>query len=717
MIQIDSNGFIKCLKFDEQEYLFNGKGPKICGCTDNGLDAAVDVTELDECIVLRVSLTNKTENEIFPKKVSVYLGVDCYMDRFPDWSKKLFPTLLRCERTHFYGYFMSPDNDILGIACPEPLPSYSILYNGGGHRVDSVELDIFNPDTQVERCSDCVKSIRPNETIERNIYLFPVKCLDEFENIAKKYTGAFCACAQKYTVEFGEKINIYADENVKIDIVSPSGKHLLNGATAEEYGIYTLHCTKNGKMRELKVYCRREWDFYLKSAASEALEIPQKATTHCESWYGLFSGYLAAKHYHNESNDNLIEEKFNEIMPLMFDFKAGKPIVSPYRIQNISILISLLTDRYESNPEKYSDSLEIANKFADYLMSQQEKDGGYYQQGKVNFTSVIYSAKSMLELAIEEKKHAEYAARSDIHFKSAKAAVDNLVDLRDNIGTEGEMTFEDGMIACSALQIAFFALLTDSDKDKYIHAAEYMMTKHMCLEQNMIPDCRMRGGSLRFWEAQYDVLCTPNMMSSPHGWTAWTLYSKYYLYLLTGKEKYLIEFMDGMGACVQLITLDGKLMWGFVCDPCIHASFFVKDKKLCNGYSGKNEKRIIGETYLDMISGWYRHEKQVPTGGHLNSNLTTVNFIKKVDNQGGCCDNDVHEIFKCMEETVLKKAFLHQCDDGEYHCYGCQLKNNKLVFNNDVDELVYCIKKPVTFNIDGEAIDFNKRGVSIYKIK
>ena len=39
---------------------------------------------------------------------------------------------------------------------------------------------------------------------------------------------------------------------------------------------------------------------------------------------------------------------------------------------------------------------------------------------------------------------------------------------------------------------------------------------------------------MRYWEAQYDVHMLPNMISSPHGWSAWRAYATYYAYLLTG---------------------------------------------------------------------------------------------------------------------------------------------------------------------------------------
>ncbi len=47
-----------------------------------------------------------------------------------------------------------------------------------------------------------------------------------------------------------------------------------------------------------------------------------------------------------------------------------------------------------------------------------------------------------------------------------------------------------------------------------------------------------------------------NFINSPYGWSAWTAYVKYYLYLLTGRERYLLELFNCLGACVQL--MDGQ---------------------------------------------------------------------------------------------------------------------------------------------------------------
>ena len=110
-----------------------------------------------------------------------------------------------------------------------------------------------------------------------------------------------------------------------------------------------------------------------------------------------------------------------------------------------------------------------------------------------------------------------------------------------------------------------------------------LLDGHDCLTQLRLPDGRRRGGTLRFWEAQYDVFMLPNMISSPHGWSAWRAhgermesawraYATYYAYLLTGQERWLRETFDAAAAFAALIDhKTGDLNWAFVVDPYVRA--------------------------------------------------------------------------------------------------------------------------------------------------
>lgn len=274
------------------------------------------------------------------------------------------------------------------------------------------------------------------------------------------------------------------------------------------------------------------------------------------------------------------------------------------------------------------------------------------------------------------------------------------------------------MISCSALQIGMFALtLPEQEREPYIRAAEYMMKIHSCLEQQLIPDSRCNGASLRYWEAQYDVMIRVNMLNSPHGWTGWTGYAKYYLYLLTGKKEYLVDLMNLMGSCMQLIDENGELHWAYCSQPYIKGRIFVPDteKTIKDGYRfvesdvpayrGKYVMGEFGESYVPMISGWYRVGEQKVVGGYEFCPLIMDGYQdEEADRQGGCCDNDVHEIFKCMEETVMNKAFLHENEDGTFLCYGCKAESENGVLhiqtNETVKTLVYSLRNPYRLGSD-----------------
>lgn len=715
LLEINADGNINKLNLCNKIFLFDGNGPKIIGIEDYPeVKSSVSFEERIDEIKIKIRLENTGHRDVCTK-ISLYTGIDTYMAEFPEWNSKLFPTMLRCEKTHFYGYCMSPLGDILGIACPDAIASYRMLYNGDGHRIKSVEIDLINPAQLPDRYPKDLNVLKRGEILEREIYLYLVKSLSDFNKITEQYIDAPIISANKWTVEKGERLYVDVGANVNVKIYSPSNVLLSNGDVAKEYGTYTIIAERGRKFAQSYIFCRKNWDFYLKEARKQAIMLPQKATTHTESWYGLFSGYLAAKHYPDEILDAQIENKFSEIMPYMFDMENGEPLVIIERVQNTAAMISLLVDRYEASNKKDIKSLDLANKLFEFLYARQREDGAYMRNGTSHYTCVIYIAKSILELYLAEKDIHGMKQRAKKHFDSAKKAIDNLVELLDDIGTEGEQTFEDGMVSCSALQIAMFALLIDElDRKKYIDAAEFMLNKHLCLEQKLIPDCRMRNGSLRYWEAQYDVLTKPNMMNSPHGWTAWTMYAKYYLYLLTGKVEYLKDLMDGMGACVQLMDLNGNLRWGFVCDPYIDGEVFVKDKKLSNGYSGKHINQRIGEQYFDMISGWYTAETQKPTGGYLGCPLFLKDRTIEVDNQGGCCDNDVHEVFKCLEETVLKKAFFHLEENNKEVCYSCRGIGNEIVTDNEVNEIIVYIYKDLKIYINGKS--YFVKGKKVTKI-
>lgn len=444
----------------------------------------------------------------------------------------------------------------------------------------------------------------------------------------------------------------------------PAGKNewLLTVNDTSEAGAFQITARANQRESECVWYRRKSWSFYLKAARREAWEKPQKTGSHCEGWYGFFSAFLAARYFPEPELDAKLLEQFSQLLPLAFDPQKGVPTLLAKRIQNTAIAVSLCEDAWRSTGN--IEWLKTGARFADYLIDFCQDEQGAFVSESSHYTCVIYIAKSILELYLAEKEQSgdAWAARANKHFAGAKTAIDELLRNLDNIGTEGEHTFEDGMISCAFTQLALMGLLlNEEDRKPYIEAAEYLLGKHRCLERMGSPDARSRNTTLRFWEAQYDVLIPVNMITSPHGWSAWKIYGTWYLYLLTGNAEYLLDTMETLGSCMQLMDTDETLRWAFVPDPHIDSGLWVPDEQ-GRGYL---KKAVYGETYLDMISGWYRPPRNTPVFCYLG---TWEGFHT---DEGGCCDQDVHECFKALEEVALPYAYLWEDDQGVHVLNGC----------------------------------------------
>jgi hypothetical protein len=635
---------------------------------------------------IRVTCRNHGTDDLDGLQFSLQLGLNTAMAAYPAWRTTYFPTLLRCERTHFWGYLMNPDGDIVTLASPDPVASYRLAYNnyvfdwpiefGSGHLIRTITLDLLNPQPLPEGHPLHAGRLRKGETKSWTVYLGGVRELPEVIPATAALTGAATVTADVYTVTEGEtvRLTVHSATKPKVTALAPDGAdqpvrltkagdgmyHALFAPRSGK-GVYRLTATTGGKISEACVSVRHPWSEYIASARRAALKYRQKASSHEESWLGFIPAAVAEEHFPDRDLDRKVEEMYREVFPLMYDTVTHLPTSWHDRIQNHAIATSLHVQRYKAKKEE--EHLRAAARVADFLMTKQTPDGAY-RSGETHYTSVHYIAKSIMEVMAEEKKlgatSAEWAASYRRHYYSVAKAMDELAENRDNIQTEGELTFEDGMIACSCAQLSLFALMHpegSAERDKYVEAAEYMYNSHRCLSQHLIPDSRIHGASIRFWESQYDILTCPNFINSPHGWSAWRIYGARYLYEATGKEAYLLDIMSALGACAQLLDPStDRLNWAFVCDPYVQVQYFVEDEH--NPGKGVRRDSIIGRQYLPMISHWYRAPENTWVTGYWGYD-------------GGCCDNDVHEIFKCMGEIALTSAYFHLRPDGTYIAWNC----------------------------------------------
>ncbi|WP_042367693.1 hypothetical protein [Bacteroides neonati] len=636
---------------------------------------------------MKVRLTNRSNVLFQPQKAGLKMGIDTYMDTYPTWFGKYFPTLMRNEATHFYGYLQNPKEHTLGIVSEHPIASWSVDYNLGyqspaphwfmGHRIESLNLDLINQLPLPGRHPQQLYELKQNESKEWIISFVNVGALEQLEQTISKVADIPLIYAEQTSYRPNDEASFeVTGESPTITVTDDKGNPLPTSIKATdrrktvvrvklpEVGLYTVRVVAKGKQAEAILDVHHTWKWTLEQGRLATLKYHQKPTSHAESWYGFYTAFIAAKYFPDKEIDTQASDYFDVLFNKLHDKDKIVPLYLPNRIQNTSTTIGMLIDKYEAGGKK--EDLKKASQLGDWLMNNyQRKDGAYFNHGTV-YTSVIYVAKSMLELSLAEKEaskqEASWAEVSQRHYESAKKAIDQLVASQGDFETEGEMTFEDGMISCSALQIGMLALLQTNEKDRkhYTDAMLSILNSHSCLTQLRVPDARRRQGTMRYWEAQYDVFMLPNMFNSPHGWSAWRAYATYYAYLLTGEEKWLTQTFNAMGAFANLIDYKtGDLRWAFVVDPYVEAEqacsadshYTFSDVSLGNPHPQLYDTRrfVFGESYVNMISDWQTINSQ---------------------------DNDVHEVFKCMGEAVLTNAFIVERPNGEIVGYNCKVKVN-----------------------------------------
>lgn len=642
--------------------------------TARGIEYTIETMRSGNTEIITLNLRNTRHTPYQPLKAGLKLGIDTYMDSYPEWYGKFFPTLAVCEPDHFYGYMQSPEGKVKAVVSADPIASWSLDYNMGypdwtqenrwfyGHRIECLNLDMLCRGPLPDH-NPLLWKLEPGERRSWTVKIIDLDAPDSFEEVVYRNTGAPVLAMERTSCSPGDSLEIKVwgsaprmtvDGNV-IDLQKVDDSLWRGIYRATEPGVKDINVCDGVRQAHGTVAVRHPWNTTIRLAREAVERYRQKPTSHVESWYGFHTAFDAARIMPEPGIDSVIDRRFDMVVDKIFDREKGAPYKFHWRIQNVSSTIGMLADRYLAfgNPA----DLDLGERMARYVMDCQREDGAY-MNGHTDYTSVIYPAKSMLEFADAERVagRKKQAARIEA---SARRAIDHLAAADGDLETEGQITYEDGMISCSALQLGELALRSKNIKDRrrYTEAMLRLLDGHDCLTQLRVPDGRRRGGTLRFWEAQYDVFMLPNMISSPHGWSAWRAYATYYAYLLTGQERWLRETFDAAAAFAALIDhRTGDLNWAFVVDPYVDAlqvcepdtRFTADDDTYGNPHPElyPNRKIIVGEQYVPMIADWQ----------------TIVSS-----------DNDVHECFKFIAEAVLCNAFVVERPDGSFGTYNCRL--------------------------------------------
>lgn len=310
-----------------------------------------------------------------------------------------------------------------------------------------------------------------------------------FESVMHEVGGVPMLKIRQTSYNPGEtaKFTVVADTPV-VEVIAPNGdrvKATVGARKGDERqvscplsatGLYTITVKDGGKVAHGVLTAHATWRWTMEQARKGAWKYRQKATSHIESWYGFHSAFIAARYFPDRQLDKRLRQRFEYLFGLLHDSLKMEPKYHASRIQNTSGTIGLLMDKYEA----YGDVEDVrkASRLGDWLLNTWQRSDGAYVNYNTVYTSVIYVAKSMLELTLVERRLAKadttWKAAADRHYASAKRAIDQLVASQGDFETEGEMTFEDGMISCSALQIGMLALMQTDEKEKSRYTAAMM---------------------------------------------------------------------------------------------------------------------------------------------------------------------------------------------------------------------------------------------------
>ncbi len=672
-----------------------GQNLKFEGKKENQI-YSLEYADVDGKLTIIATIKNNSNTTFTVNKgATLTIGIDSEMKNPETYFNNFFPTLLRCESTHFWGYFQNPNGQIITIASPNPVASRQIEYLGQGHRIATSSLELLHKSPLPSRHPQNLSTLAAGESKTWHIVLEGVSSLKEVLPAIAANCKAPAIDLDRTTTAPGEivEIKVYNNEtNISLTITNPDGKNIKLPKPRFEsnfmkyilpspsvVGSYKIIASQNGKQTEALFHVRKPWGWYLNQARTEALRMQIKPQKHREGWLGFFSAYWAHLYFPDEKTLQETEKIFKNFYSLMVDttihdFYHNKPTWDT-RPQNTSWMVGMMAARYAAT--KKIEDLEEAAKWGDLLIKKFQLPNGAYK----GYTALTLGSKFLSELAWYEKPLATssniWKERYDRHTLSAQKALENLLEVKDLGDTEGQATYEDTQ-AGSAWSLMALEALNSKDlnqQDKYLEASLEVQQRHECLTQALIPDGRMRGGTLRFWESQYDVLTLPNMMNSTHGWTMRSQFGALYLYLKTGDEKFLNIVNNAMGACSQAIDEEtGILRWAFIPDPYIEAEQFVQNS--AKPGTGKIVKTIIGEQWLPMISDWWR----VPEGEIADMTKFREKGHQGIT-QGWSCDNDVHEHFRVLTEEFIPNAFVVERADGSLRTLNCSVKTkgNKLI--------------------------------------
>ena len=616
-------------------------------------------------LALVAGIRNEGKTPQTALRAGLRLGLD-----LAQGNGRLWPAVLRCEKTHFWGAAASTDGATIALACTTPIASWHADRDDQGV-IRALTLDLLCPGPLPKRHPEKLDSLAPGESREWIISLAEVKPTEMKQRLSVLTTAPMIEM-EHYTQDAGPsfRFTVFSREQVSVSVRPPKGDVRQMRMTAirpGEYfgefrpavekgkdasGLHTLVATDStGHVAEALFCIRRPWTDYLKGAWTAALAKPQKASPFAATWRGLFTELRAMHYLVNLSGELQSRGDISEIMALLWDVEKRLLCFPETPRADRAAVAAFFAERYFYNQEK--EELQTAIRLFDELASPAV---GGTAPPPLDFATGMPLFRVLNAERMAGAGDARLKESYDRHLAFLRRGMDELAGRADRVA-EAEDASGDG-----ALLARFASLQREpAAAAKYREAARRFAAAQRSLAEVAVPDCRAAALPPHAGVVPSGIKASPDLLCISAA-NVREIYAAWHLYLLTGEEPFLRQALEGLGACCQLLnTTSGELRFAYATEPAITATMFEEDP--ARSGMGRDAPQQVGESYLPMIGGWFKPAKESRS-------------VKPGEN-GFCTDNGVHEIFACMEEIALTTAYLVERPDGTLAGWNCTVSKTE----------------------------------------
>ncbi|MCX5647663.1 MAG: hypothetical protein NTX40_00980, partial [Planctomycetota bacterium] len=180
----------------------------------------------DRQLQVTATVINSGKKPFAPERLPLVLGIDSFMDSYPRWNSLCFPTLIRREPSHLWGYMMTPHGRIFGIASPDPVGSYTCKYlrQMYAHHIYTISLDLLQK-PPVPGHHPTYAPLAPSKQRTWTVNLIPVETLDAVKSKLAASARAPMLDLYRYSLEPGQpaEMSVFSFSPVTAIVVTPAG--------------------------------------------------------------------------------------------------------------------------------------------------------------------------------------------------------------------------------------------------------------------------------------------------------------------------------------------------------------------------------------------------------------------------------------------------------------------------------------------------------------